>query len=67
VVDQWYALQTDTSPVKALTQGPHYDAEFIAWWNATVPGNKTSVEPDQKGKLLKNSFKPQLEFEAGEV
>jgi hypothetical protein len=66
-VDQWYALQTETSPVKALALGPYYDADFIAWWNDTVPGNKTSVEPEKKNKPLKNSFKPQMEFAAGEV
>jgi hypothetical protein len=67
VVDQWYALQTETSPVKTLTQGPYYDDEFITWWNATVPGSKTSVAPGKEGTPLPNSFKPQMEFAAGEL
>jgi len=63
VVDQWYALQTGTRPVKTLAQGPLYDAVFIDWWNATVPGTRPSKE---EGKTLSNSFKPQMEFRAGD-
>jgi hypothetical protein len=64
VVDQWYALQTATKPVKSLTDGPFYDPEFIKWWNATVPGTRKSNAPDQK--LQSNFFKSMNVFTAGE-
>ncbi|GAB2824653.1 hypothetical protein GCM10027176_31470 [Actinoallomurus bryophytorum] len=64
VIDQWYALQTATQPVKFLVEGPFYDTEFVAWWDATVPGTRISNAPS--GKPQSNSFKAMNEFVAGE-
>ena len=62
-VDQWYALQTGTHPVKALTAGTFYDAAFIQWWNRTVPGTRPAKMP---GSFMSNKFVSMFEFHTGE-
>jgi hypothetical protein len=63
VVDQWYALQTGTLPVKRLSAGPCYDPAFIQWWDSTVPGTKPGKMPYT---FISNKFAPQMEFRTGE-
>lgn len=63
VVDQWYALQTGTKPVKFLTEGPCFDQVFIQWWNDTVPGTKPGKMP---GTYISNKFQSQMKFVTGE-
>jgi hypothetical protein len=62
-VDQWYALQTGTKPVKFLTEGPCFDQVFIQWWNDTVPGTKPGKMP---GTYISNKFQSQMKFVTGE-
>jgi hypothetical protein len=63
VVDQWYALQTGTSPVKSLVEGPGFDPVFIKWWNDIVPGTKPGKMPYT---TISNRFASQRAFKTGE-
>ncbi|HMA45963.1 MAG TPA: hypothetical protein VKP11_01930 [Frankiaceae bacterium] len=65
VVDQWYALQTGTAPVKSLADGPYHDREFLEWWTATL--TKTFLfYPKGGGKETRtNHLEPQARFAAG--
>jgi hypothetical protein len=63
VVDQWYALQTGTQPVKCLDpNSAHYDAAFVTWWGNTVPGSKRNAFKE----LIPNRFAAQMDFRTGE-
>ncbi|WP_322761862.1 hypothetical protein [Frankia sp. Cr2] len=60
VVDQWYGLQTGTSPVKSFTPGPYYDKDFIDWWTTLL----AKTNPEGTKKL--NKLQSKASFTAGE-
>lgn len=61
VVDQWYALQTRTSPVKALDEtSTFYDGVFLEWWKHIL---SKRLETKQ-GKTARNTLRSLAEFES---